>query len=86
MGAYQVLKQSFEQRIAAFSQQVQDETEGDYSVNPLPSGYVQLCYKGEPLVELLAQGQTYKQLYECVLTMVKAFINHEIAELKVWML
>jgi hypothetical protein len=80
MGAYQVLKQSFEQRIAVFNKQIQDETEGEYSVEPLPSGYVQLSYKGAVLIELLAQGLTYKQLYQQIVTLVKAFIFHELVD------
>lgn len=82
MGALLNLPLTFEQRIAKFSEQVQGETEGEYSVLPMANGYVELQYKGIALIQVLAEGKTYKRLYEDILTLVRAFVLHQLADLK----
>lgn len=81
MSAYQVHILTFEQRIEKFSKQVQEETDGEYSIVPCPCGYVELQYKGAGLIKVLAAGKTYKQLYGVILALVKAFSNYELADL-----
>lgn len=82
MGALLNLPLTFEQRIAKFSAQVQEETEGEYSVIPTISGYVELQYKGIALIQVLAEGKTYKRLYEDILILVRAFVLHQLADLE----
>lgn len=82
MGALLKIPDTFEQRIGKFSIQVQDETGNEYSVVPMPNGYVELQYKGVALIQVLAEGKTYKRLYEDILTLVRAFVLHQLADLK----
>lgn len=82
MGALLNLPLTFEQRIAKFSAQVQEETEGEYSVLAMPNGYVELQYKGVALIQVLAVGKTYRRLYEDISTLVRAFVLHQLADLE----
>ncbi len=80
MGAILNLPKTYEQRIEIFSEQIQRETEGEYSVLAMPNGYVELQYKGQGLIQVLAQGKTYKKLYEDVCILVRAFVLHQVAD------
>ena len=81
MGALLKFPPTFEQRIAEFNQQVQAETEGEYSVVPTHDGYVSLQYKGFDLIQILAKGKKYKDLYHDIDVLVKAFLGHHLADL-----
>lgn len=80
MGAILQLPKTYEQRISIFSEQIQRETEGEYSVQPMANGYIELQYKGTGLIQILAQGKTYKKLYEDIGILVRAFLLHQLAD------
>ena len=82
MGAILNLPQTFEQRIAAFSVQVEAETEGEYSLLACNDGYVELMYKGTGLIKILAQGRKYKEVYDSILLIIRAFVLHQLADLE----
>lgn len=75
MSAYQQIKPkaiTFESRVKEFSEQIQAETEGELSVEPLPCGYIDLLYKNKWIAKLHIGGLSKADVYERIVTIYKA--------------
>ena len=75
MGAYQQLKPiTFESKVQALSAQIEAETEGELSLEPIECGYVNLLCKGRWLAKLHIGGLKKADIYERILTIFKACV------------
>lgn len=75
MGAYQQLKPiTFDSKVQALSAQINAESEGELSLEPIECGCVNVLYKGRWLAKLHIGGLKKADIYERILTIFKACV------------
>lgn len=75
MGAFKQLQPTtFESRVLAFNEQIQAETDGELSIEPLPCGYIDLLYKNKWIAKIHIGGLKKEDVYERITTIFKACV------------